>query len=636
MKIRNALSVFLSAIVALSIAGCSGCKDKEKSVVKPNVFSAVSDSKIQLYDEIKVEAAEGVKEEKIVWTSSDTEILVVENGEVFAKSTGVATLKAEYQGDTQTQSITVYDDGLRPVIHTEDIPLLLGSTFETDFAVTFNGMLWENVEYVLSSSAPSIVSAEGNVLSAISYGSAEITVKASYKGIEDIATGSFQCKVNANEGIITNRARYNLYAQSELLGKTYESSIPLSADAFVDGNLHKNVAVNWTIEDENIVTLSEGVLYAKNLGETVLTGEYTINGKTLKTRRIPLVVSPLLQTTNAYILVDKRQEYCQIDAKSLFGKEVNIGALVASTGKTLSAVENKIETDNLFSGEARYTVYSDDGVYGLELDMIVADYVVYDKGDLAKLSTFTDGYIALANNIDDVGEHNPEQPWNSITSPAFGGTFNGLGHTLSGMVIKSANCGLFVRLGTCTIKNVAVTNFTIESGSGSAAFAFRCEGMVRVDNVLVECTYGSSYASAWSGGAFAFIYSGSIQASNSLFITTGLQSTESVRTRNGGFVGRIDARGSLELTNAYVVTDGDICATGTHASNVNYAVANAKTSYATTEAFVKTRKENAERIDLSGFNLQYWDLSKDVPCFYSFVVDNSIADVLEFDAKLFL
>ena len=387
MKIKNGLAVLLSVVMTLGVCCFSACKGKEKDGAKLSVFSAVNDSKICLYDEIKVEVSEGVKADKIVWTSSDSEILVVENGVAFAKAEGTAILKAQYQGETQMQSITVYDGGLRPVIHTEDIPLLLGSSFETDFAVTFNGVAWEGVEYTLSSNAPSVVSTERNVLNAISYGSAEITVKASYRGVEEIATGSFFCKVNANEGIITNRARYDLYAQSEFLGKAYESSIPLRADVFVDGNLQENVDVNWTVEDESIVMLSGGVLYAKNLGETVLTGEYTISGKTLKTREIPLVVSPLIQRTNDYILVDKRQDYCQINVMENNGKEVNVSALVARTGKMLTAVENKIETKNLFSGEAQYTVYSDDGVYGLELDMIVADYVVYKKEDLAKLST---------------------------------------------------------------------------------------------------------------------------------------------------------------------------------------------------------------------------------------------------------
>ena len=218
------------------------------------------------------------------------------------------------------------------------------------------------------------------------------------------------------------------------------------------------------------------------------------------------------------------------------------------------------------------------------------------------LPTFTSGYIVLANDITDVDYVDGGY------QRTFTGIFNGLGHTISNIRYKTSkdakksSWGLFFRVNGATIKNISITDATLEQASGGAFFYQTHGGETIVDNTFVEIAWGST---VWQvGGAFGYVWRGSVIYSNSVLIANGNASGS-----NGLLAGRNNSQTIVK--NGYVLGSGFLCGTSNKENN-NYAVLNrvAGVNYATQEEFVTAIQKG--KTDFSGFN-KYWDFSADIP-----------------------
>ncbi|MBQ8658349.1 MAG: hypothetical protein IJ506_04365 [Clostridia bacterium] len=605
MKTKKFTSVLLAAFLAASVGAAAGCDEETSKIsVQSELFMPVSDSKLPLYSEYVLEKADESLDE-IVWKSSNESVLEVSDGELFAKKTGTATVTATWNGEKQTQKITVFDDGARPVIQADDLPLILGSTFEAKPELSFNGVEYEGATFTFTSDS-ACVAVEGAKLTANALGSANISVSASYRGVENIASGSFACTVNANEGIVPSRARYDLFATAEVNGKSFETSVTLAADAYLGETIEKNAGIVWTVADPAVAELTDGkTLTAKALGETTLTGVYEKDGKTLKTLEIPVTVNPSVVSTQKNLTIDKSKTIASFDPLSVYGKEAVLGSMQVND-VSYGMETNGVTTDNFKTGEYRAAFYSENGLFGAEVNLVVADFVVYTVDDLRVMDDYADGYIALGADIPEVGVYKPKNG----TSSSFTGTFNGLGHNISGMRITTGNIGLFAHASNCTFKNVSITDVTLEKGDGSGVLYYRSTSAITIDNVYIEMSYKSSYTSSYSGGVLAFIFSGTVTMSNSIVVAD----CSNANATNGAILGRSNG-GSLIMENSYVITDGTVCGTGNHSNNSNYATHNnLPVVYATAEDFAKMRYEDDSSIDLSGF-ASFWELNSSVPKF---------------------
>ena len=142
------------AFIALALSAVSCKKDKQPSeqggdpggTDKPVVNILQDEYELEVGDEfdmtahLTVDAPEGV-DQSVVWTSTDSEVAVVENNKILAKKAGTATLKAAaVQGDEYDDClVTVYDKPTGVVMVRDGNTLSEANPVEFEFSeeVTF-------------------------------------------------------------------------------------------------------------------------------------------------------------------------------------------------------------------------------------------------------------------------------------------------------------------------------------------------------------------------------------------------------------------------------------------------------------------------------------------------------------------
>ena len=152
------------------------------------------------------------------------------------------------------------------------------------------------------------------------------------------------------------------------------------------------------------------------------------------------------------------------------------------------------------------------------------------------------------------------------------------------------------------IKNIAVVNAVLEKASSGVFFYRSLASKNTVDNTYAQVQWDST---VWTvGGAFGFIFRGTVNYTNSILIAGG---------DNMGSNGLISGRCNTQtnINNCYVIGNGVLCGVMGN-ENSNYALINqlAGVSYAKEDelsvAIVKGKT------DFSGFN-KYWDFSDNIP-----------------------
>ena len=106
--------------------------------------------------------------------------------------------------------------------------------------------------------------------------------------------------------------------------------------------------------------------------------------------------------------------------------------------------------------------------------------------------SFSGVEFVLVEDIDLVGEDGDELVWTPIgTAKEFQGSFDGQGHTISNLVVRSEGttpAGLFGKVKSGTVKNVTVLNADVQ-GHGSAAVIVAHGVCAKIDNCHVEEAY---------------------------------------------------------------------------------------------------------------------------------------------------
>ncbi len=477
----------------------------------------------------------------------------------------------------------------------EDIALLVGYEYTPNLTLKLNG---EEVSSVISfnSSNSEFVSVNNGKLKGEKIGQAKITAKA-YVNSKEVASAEFNCAVNDNKGIHPLKSSYLLYVSDNVKGVAFETNTELKVLVYENGNIIENAEIQWNVVDQNVAFVDENnYLHAVALGETYVVGTYNFgDGETLNTIKLPVKVSVPVLTSNNDIIVDKQNEMQTFNAQEVLGKS-EIGVISnLSNAKDYVVENNQIKTSLFKSGEHTCVIYDKDKTVGVQVSIIAADFVVYDNQGLLNITTLTDGYIALANdlsNIDYVNSHNK----------AFKGVFNGLGHTISNIKFKTST-GLFYNTDGATIKNVAIKNATLEKAS-SGVFLYRNQGgETIIDNTYVTVNLKPGQ---WDcGGAVAFVFGGKVIYSNSIIYTENF-----VAGGNGMVLGRAYAQ--LVLKNSFAIGNGSVCGMGTSQYNKNYEAINrtAGVKFLSNDELIDAF--NKGKVDFSGFN-KYWNISSNLP-----------------------
>ena len=267
---------------------------------------------------------------------------------------------------------------------------------------------------------------------------------------------------------------------------------------------------------------------------------------------------------------------------------------------------NQVKTANISSGEHNCILYDADNKVGVMANVVVADFVVYNKDDLVELKTFSKGYIVLANDI----HFNDKESYSSSGGEIFGGVFNGLGHKIYNMTISG--CGLFYQLDGGVVKNLSVINATI-NGAASGVICYRIQsGESVIDNVCISVKRTNT---VWSvGGVFAFGFTGKMTVSNCYVKVEG----DNLFSSSNGKVTARCYQTLVIFDNSFIVGTGTLCGTDISGSNGTYnkfyANVNkaANTNYLDEQEFINAR--NRGKINFEDFN-KYWNLNNDIPSF---------------------
>ena len=608
------ICMLLATANVLMLASCKDETEEQDAAI----FIQPSKTEMCLYTELSLDLLDEVKDSEVAWESSNTQVLEVVDGVVFAKSQGTASILASYDDGEQSLELTVVPAPNAPYIDETEMSLIVDGEFTFAPYLFVNGVAYDNAEYTVTSANNSIVSVtDGCVLTAESAGETTLSVTASWRGISVIATASVPCTVNENEGVVPMQKNIVLYdVDKSFRGQSFSNTEELTAEVFSAGQRVENADIVWTSENEEVAAVSGNQLRACSVGQTKLTGTYTkANGDTIQAF-VTVSVEYATLDLNDDLLIGLNEKTNEIDGAWYFGDGYTVSKIVVEElGKEYEVTDDAIAgtaLGDVLAGEYACKVYcAEERVYSATT-LVLADFVICDTEDFFNATNYDSAYIAVANDLDDIGERTinlsaPNKYGHIMIANGsyFKGTFNGMGHTLSGFIVNTANGGIFHGAeGGAVFKNFAMKDVVI-TGQCTGPLFYRTNGAVFLENVYIEVDDFTD--SETSGGVIAFLYMGGLNVKNCIFEINAL----TPNSTNGAICGR-SFRTSLTLENSYIISNGKLCSTHPDTYNSTCDAVNAYNGYAYTDAETFSTVYASGLLDVSGFN-KYWNLDKAVP-----------------------
>lgn len=635
MKIKKIIFLLVSIVLVLCVP-FSACANSQTGNGAPtgDIFQGVVDGKMELYDTTKLAVHKGLNKEIVEWQSSDSSVIKVDGEKIVALKVGSATVSAKYGDDTQEQKITVSNNGVKPEILVDNITVLKGQNVIPNAKTTFKNLAMDGVTYTFESANTGVVAIVNNKLSAVSTGTSNVTVKAVWNGIT-VAEKSFSCTVSENNGIVLNRHSFDLFVKDNVKGESFEKQITVTGVVYDQGKEVQDATIVWTSGNSSIASISEsGELTAVSVGETFVQGTCAINGKTIKTAKVPVTVSVPVLETQINVVLDLNKNIEVPDAGQILNVgDHDIGKIIdAETGRVYAEDGNSLLTNQFAPGEYRAIVYNADGKYGVELNIVAAEYIIDGVEDFTNLNApeNRDKYMVLVKDVDFKGAEykNIDNAHSGDRGNAnyFTGTLNGLGHTIKNIRIGSFISGLFTGSKGSTIKNLGMT-VTLERANSAAFFYWFRESPTTIDNVYLDVKISGDPASVqgkgkWPAGTGAGVVAthglnASINMSNCLFRVEN-RGAASLSTACGAVMAYAHY-GSAIYNSCYIISpDFKLIGQTNNANNRFEREYNMTPNvlYDSDESFILAKNRANSPINYDGFN-HYWDLSGEIPVFKS-------------------
>lgn len=311
-----------------------------KNTINPSISLSKTSATAYIGDTIQLSASCTPSDVSVVWSSSNTSVATVSNGKIVAQGTGNATIIASfvYEGQTYSASCSISVKAIKI-----DLSETNKTVYQTDEFTLSAKTEPENLVVSWSSSNSSIASVSDGKVTAINPGTATITASITYAGKTyssscnvtvqkvsvELSPKSLSLligdtsKINAttspsglsvswstsnnmvasiNNGMVTANAPGNITIAASIIynGKQYTDSCAVTVKepsielAYNQLKMAKNEtitmlaetspsgqSINWSSEDTSICTInSSGVITAKSIGNTMITGTITYAGTT--------------------------------------------------------------------------------------------------------------------------------------------------------------------------------------------------------------------------------------------------------------------------------------------------------------------------------------------------------------------
>lgn len=553
MKKRVWLPVLMTALLSIAVVfiGCNKnipAPTPEAAVVRLDASSLLLD----VYETQQLTATVTGTEAAVIWSSSDGEVATVQDGLVTAVSEGEATVTARAGDARAVCVVTVYNSNTAPVLQIDrnSVYVEKGKSQSVTVQTLWKGNpIDETVDYTwqADNDYSGIVSIAKNgdtfEFTGIEYGTVDLAVSATVRGV--LLVGNIRVRVyNADiafevEGLTAVEGGYAAdLAKLAYNGHVTEKSFTVAVTD--KGTPVADAAIDWKIEDPDVVTLSNGKLTAGNEGSTTVIGTYQNNDVVIyvTTYRTPIAIEAVYLET--YKLAPKvkgvptangqsdtltfQTEFTGTVTSVMLGG-VDIFESYDGANKTLKIMTDLLPTDTNKMGKVEFAVNTDLAVY-TPIDAQVVTMAIRNAADFNKMGEVAanqtvdwtldkngeskpyhwDGYFVLANDIEytgeymsfcswatlgDIGVHNPDaktEGWHSGKANGFQGIFDGNGHTVTGLKLKDDDknlaSGIFGILAQgSVIRNVSFVDFEHTIGSG-----YLCNsGIGTIENVYLRC-----------------------------------------------------------------------------------------------------------------------------------------------------
>lgn len=533
MKIKTIFGLIFVSILSIVSFACN-CGGEE---VIHNIELDYYVHEIDILDEFTLTPKTTGDVNAIEWFSSNETVATVNGGKVFPVSVGETVITARLDGKQAICYLSVVDNKIVPNLYLSkySLSLISGDVYPVIVDLTYKNQTCNGASFTFTSLDENVatVSNDGQI-TAISKGSTKIKVVGKWKNIDsDIITEYIDVTVVRDIALKFNVRKCELFAIDSFEGVPYKNSQEIICTPYEQGD-ELSVAVNYTLENQEICTYDQGVVTAKKAGSTILTATIEYDGD-IYSDAIKIDVECVTVQNEKELYISKLDP----DISHAFDAETQINKVVAyldGSEKVLTVTDNKIQgIADLSLGKIKIDVYSDKIAYSFE-NAEVVDLCITKPSHVEIMRSAVSGYFILGNDVD---MQDATYVSHKVT---FTGVLDGRGYAIKNMNFTTNEICLFYRFAG-TIKNIALTDVKLGAVQGGAIGVYSKAGTV--SDVYVSISLGTSNH---SGGLFKCVESGLTKITDSVVYVT------SDMTNNSGLLfGFGYSSSSVDLTGTKVI-----------------------------------------------------------------------------------
>lgn len=495
---KKRLTSILVAILSLTLilACATGCGGKKGKIILSETTASmvVYDDLTLTYD---LENIEG----DVTWSSSDSTVVIVNDGVLTALKAGTATITAAIEDVSATCVVTVTASDYVPALSLggiSEVNLIPGGTYAIAPQVTYKGSpVQATFSYESGTEAVATVSSTGNI-TAVADGQATVTVKAIFKGTEIIETVTVNVQ-STIAGIVT----IDDVAVGEDVILSIEDEVTIDVSTLVNGAEDSAVEVVWSTEDDKVTIVQSGssvTITGAKVGDGTIKVVYS-KGSISGEREIAISVLKKIINKDTALFIDKSTVVSNACTLAL-PADVNVANIqaivvgdVSKAATSVNQTENTITFDvsEFATGEIALKFETENYSYTFA-NTTIADLVIMDVAGLnalrdEMLAHTTEGkYYVLGADVD-YGGNRWEAGWptGAGNNAQFAGVLDGRGHKISNLNTRRGFVSTTV--GGSVIKNVIFDITIVGSGAGGAV-TYNNNGTIKNCVILTRITAG--------------------------------------------------------------------------------------------------------------------------------------------------
>ena len=663
------LTLLMLLSFSMFAVSCQDSNDNvgEQPTVESVTLSATS-LRMVLGDKYKLDAVYSLEDwVDFDWVSSDSAVATVDNnGMVTTLSLGKTTVTATYFDVFATCEIEVVMDNQVPNLYVKhsfgnEINAVIDGEYQLDYAVSFNGNIFEDAEFTFESSNPELLTVSKNGLVTAKSKTetpVTITVKGSWYGNE-YSTLIDVIEVNVIEDvrILVNggeTSKVLLYTIANHNGQTFDTIKEFDVTVEYNGaTLSENEYSIEVVGDQTVATYKDGLVTAIKGGETQIKISYKDYYKL-----IPVEVTfPITEYKNGPVEFSAYDGVLDLD--EIFGKK-DVQLVKAYQDDTELVVEN-----NKISGlklnwnqitKTKITVVSE--LEGFIVEVNAAAHIVEDAEDLQYFNVTAEmrdnnicrtGYVYLKNDI--VAEEALAHPgvrvdgYSTACTFGFAGVLDGQGHTITAPITKAGFLGAICankEKEPMEVKNIGFDlTATVNGSAGIAYLRGKMSSNIRMNfndvylkvsgniqsytgivwynsycinynNVIMDYTDLKATSGSSFGQYDSYIVSGSVAYRTNIHIISSLSlGTTSANNSSKYRMPKLKYYGEnkIEFAPEEAYTYDSTKQVEFNENQTYKHVAKGVHQYATAEEFIEAG------IDYSAFNTEIWEFITGIPTF---------------------